>query len=385
MQDSMRFETKTEPALGEMASTSQETEIVQMEIARKEEASLSTVEAASTGMVLSTGVAPSVNALLSTGKRPVRVAAIDIGTVTCRMLIADVFPNGTLRELAREYAIANLGEGVDSTHRLKPEAIDRVVAIIKRYLGKLREICNEDAASCSNPPRVIAVATSASRDAENADELASRLHELGIDVRVLPGEREAALSFAGATSEFPGERVVVVDVGGGSTEVVAGTAGENPMFSRSFDIGCRRITERFLKSDPPAKEEIVAARDWIRSEMASYFEDIRKKNLSDSRMIAVAGTATTMVSIRESMARYDASRVHKARVSRENLDAIAKDLAEKTLSDRRGVVGLDPDRAPVIVAGCLILQAVMDLLGANEFTVSESDILQGIVLRMTAD
>ena len=312
-----------------------------------------------------------------------RVAAIDIGTVTCRMLVADVDEVGRLRELTREYAIANLGEGVDATHRLKPEAIDRVAEIVERYLAKLKALCATEPEAIK--PRIVAIATSASRDAENSTEFTSRLHNLGVDVRVIPGELEAALSFTGATAEFPGERVVVVDVGGGSTEVVAGSAGESPELAHSFDIGCRRITERFLASDPPTADEISSARRWMRKEMEPYFGRIRAANPSYGRMIAVAGTATTMVSIRESMAEYDSGRVHKARISREDLDKIERRLATVPLAARKNVIGLDPGRAPVIVAGCLILQTIMDLLGTDSFTVSESDILQGIVLRMTAD
>lgn len=311
-----------------------------------------------------------------------RVAAIDIGTVTCRMLVADVDAQGGMRELCREYAIANLGEGVDATHRLKPQAIERVAGIVERYLAKL-ELLND---AVHNPfslkPRIVALATSASRDAENAADFTNRMRDLGVEVRVIPGELEAALSFSGATAEFPGESAVVVDVGGGSTEVVAGQSGNAPALAKSFDIGCRRMTERFLKTDIPTKAEIEAARTWMRDQMAPYFADLHSHGFTGARMVAVAGTATTVVSIREAMETYDSSRVHKARVTRGQLDGIASRLGSQPLATRRQTVGLDPDRAPVIVAGFLILQTIMDLLGVSEFTVSESDILQGIVLRV---
>lgn len=311
-----------------------------------------------------------------------RVAAIDIGTVTCRMLVADVDAQGGMRELCREYAIANLGEGVDATHRLKPQAIERVAGIVKRYLAKL-ELLND---AVHNPfslkPRIVALATSASRDAENAADFTNRMRDLGVDVRVIPGELEAALSFSGATAEFPGESAVVVDVGGGSTEVVAGRSGNAPVLAKSFDIGCRRMTERFLKTDIPIKAEIEVARTWVRDQMAPYFAELHSHGFTGARMVAVAGTATTVVSIREAMETYDSSRVHKARVTRGQLDDIASCLGSQPLATRRQTVGLDPNRAPVIVAGFLILQTIMDLLGVSEFTVSESDILQGIVLRV---
>ena len=311
-----------------------------------------------------------------------RVAAIDIGTVTCRMLVADVDAQGGMRELCREYAIANLGEGVDATHRLKPQAIERVADIVKRYLAKLESLNDAVYNPFSLKPRIVALATSASRDAENAADFTNRMRDLGVEVRVIPGELEAALSFSGATAEFPGESTVVVDVGGGSTEVVAGQSGNAPALAKSFDIGCRRMTERFLKTDIPTKAEIEAARTWMHDQMAPYFAELHSHGFTGARMVAVAGTATTVVSIREAMETYDSSRVHKARVTRGQLDAIAGCLGSQPLATRRQTVGLDPDRAPVIVAGFLILQTIMDLLGVSEFTVSESDILQGIVLRV---
>ena len=271
-----------------------------------------------------------------------RVAAIDIGTVTCRMLVADVDAQGGMRELCREYAIANLGEGVDATHRLKPQAIERVAGIVKRYLAKL-ELLND---AVHNPfslkPRIVALATSASRDAENAADFTNRMRDLGVDVRVIPGELEAALSFSGATAEFPGESAVVVDVGGGSTEVVAGRSGNAPVLAKSFDIGCRRMTERFLKTDIPTKAEIEVARTWVRDQMAPYFAELHSHGFTGARMVAVAGTATTVVSIREAMETYDSSCVHKARVTRGQLDDIASCLGSQPLATRRQTVGLVP-------------------------------------------
>ena len=142
------------------------------------------------------------------------------------------------------------------------------------------------------------------------------------------------------------------------------------------------MTERFLKNDIPTKAEIEAARTWMRDQMAPYFAELHSHGFTGARMVAVAGTATTAVSICEAMETYDSSRVHKARVTRGQLAGIASRLGSQPLATRRQTVGLDPDRAPVIVAGFLILQTIMDLLGVSEFTVSESDILQGIVLRV---
>ena len=250
-------------------------------------------------------------------------------------------------ELTREYVITNLGEGVDATGELKPEAIDRVVRAIDGFL----EV--RDSLSTPDYPvvRTVAVATSAARDARNAADFAARLRERGIELSVIPGAREAALSFSGASIDFSGERLMVVDVGGGSTEVVMGTGDAEPLCAHSFNVGCRRVTEKFLASDPPAPEELARARAWIREQMASWFADQAKEAASLERVVAVAGTATTVVSIRECMETYDSSRVHKARVSRQELLEVYERLAALPLSARKNVVAIDPKRAPVMVAG----------------------------------
>lgn len=307
-----------------------------------------------------------------------RYAAIDIGTVTCRMLVVDADESG-LRELTREYVITNLGEGVDATGELKPEAIDRVVRAIDGFLAV------RDSLSTPDHPvvRTVAVATSAARDARNAAEFAARLRERGIELSVIPGSREAALSFSGASIDFLGERLMVVDVGGGSTEVVMGMGGVEPVCAHSFNVGCRRVTEKFLASDPPAPEELARARAWIHEKMASWFADQAKEAASLERVVAVAGTATTVVSIRDRMETYDSSRVHKARVSRQELLEVYERLAALPLSERKQVMGLDPKRAPVMVAGLLILLEVLDFAGVDAFTVSETDILHGITLAVS--
>ena len=358
---------------------------------------------------------------------PERYAAIDIGTVTCRMLVADVDETG-IHELDREYAITNLGEGVDATGILKPQAMERVAHAIDGYLrvlesygvpdlssaaspqfaasscegkegvcGAKGEGAGEDAdaspspsvgasvsvgASPGIPIHVIAMATSASRDAKNAAEFVGMLAQRGIRLSVIPGEREAALSFLGASSDFAGESIAVVDIGGGSTEVVVGRAGCEPLYAHSFNVGCRRVTERFFAADPPSAGEMAGARAWVRAEMAPFSEEMRQgcTSLSLDRLVAVAGTATSVVSVRDCMEVYDSERVHKAVVDRAALDEVCERLAALPLEERKHVVGLDPGRAPVIVAGLIILQEICSLAGADSFTVSESDILHGIIL-----
>lgn len=308
-----------------------------------------------------------------------RFAAIDIGTVTCRMLVADVDECGALHELDREYRIVNLGEGVDATGLLKPEAIARTAQAVSDFLQVLERF-REDG---HNIP-VTAVATSASRDARNASDFAAALEGAGVSLSVISGAQEAALSFSGASCGFRGEQLFVVDVGGGSTEVVAGLAGESPRFSHSFDIGCRRVTERFLHDDPPRPVQLDQARAWVRDQMQPFFAQIQAQGFRASRLVAVAGTATSVVAIRERMEHYDTARVHGAEVSRANLDAVYDQVRLVPCEQRRAIVGLDPGRAPVITAGLLILQTVLDLAGADSFTVSEADILHGIILAASA-
>lgn len=301
-----------------------------------------------------------------------RYAVIDLGTVTCRMLVADVDASGKLHELRREYAIVNLGEGVDASGALSSDAIERAAATIGRYRALLDELGSPD-----TPVEVAALATSAARDAANKDALIARIAQEGVDLRVIPGDMEARFSFAGASLDYPGEDLLVVDVGGGSTEIVAGCGGGAPSRSHSFNVGCRRMTERFLAGDPPDPGELECAAAWVVDEMAPYFEQLKADGLSWQRLVAVAGTATTAVSVRERMEAYDVGKVHGYRVGKEVLDEELARLAAMPLARRRDVVGLDPGRAPVIVAGFVILSQVLELAGVDGYTASETDILQG--------
>lgn len=303
-----------------------------------------------------------------------RYGALDIGTVTCRLLVADV-EDGRIIDVDKEYAITDLGVGVDATGRLSEAAIERVLVCVDRYLEVLARYDTPE-----HPVRrLIAMATSASRDAANGPEFAARLAERGVTLAVIPGSREAQLTFLGASSDFPGENLLVVDIGGGSTEVVAGRFGEDPIASHSFNIGCRRVTERFFHDDPPTAGQMDAARQWIRETMAPYFEGLATAGFAIDRVVAVAGTATSVVSIREAMETYDSSRVHKAVVAAGDLAAIEERLAAEPLEERRTTVGLDPKRAGVIVAGFVILEEVLALAGADAYTASESDILHGMI------
>ena len=302
-------------------------------------------------------------------------AAIDIGTVTCRLFVAEV--DGRIeRELVRECRITDLGIGVNESKLLSEDAIERVVACIADY----RDLCDAVAAQhgLTHIP-TIAIATSAARDARNSQELVDRLAQLGIGLAIIPGTLEADLSFRGASSEFPDENIAVVDVGGGSTEVIFGNAQAGITFAHSFDIGCRRITEMFIHADPPAPEELEAAQAYVVEQFAAV---LAGKLASDpiQRVVAVAGTATSVVSIDEAMEVYDSARVHKTVVPAETLTRVLERLAALPEEEREQVIGLEPKRAGVIVAGMLILRGVLSVLGQRCFTVSESDILQGIIM-----
>lgn len=305
-----------------------------------------------------------------------RYAAIDIGTVTCRMLVADVDAAGAIHEVDREYAITNLGEGVDAAGVLAPAAILRTVETVGGYCAVRDRLAEQGAPIV----KTIAVATSASRDAENSDEFVQRLAKLGVVLSVIPGSKEAGLSFSGASCDFPGQDLMVVDIGGGSTEMVVGRAGQAPAWAHSFDIGCRRVTEKFIRTDPPASDELDRAREWVSQQLARRLGEAGKAGITPERLVAVAGTATTVVAVRDQMRVYDSTKVHKALVTRQQLDRQYAELAAMPLEQRSQVVGLDPGRAPVIVAGLVIMQAVMDAVGVDGFTVSETDILHGIIL-----
>lgn len=314
-----------------------------------------------------------------TKDKSMRCAAIDIGTVTCRLLVAD-YCEDQLNELERQCAITNLGIGVDKTGLLQDDAIERVVNQVSKFIKRIDSY--KDADHPEIP--VVAIATSASRDASNSNLLVDQLKQIGVTLSIIPGSREAELSFKGASHAFQDERLMVLDIGGGSTEVIFGIGGKTIQFSHSFNIGCRRITERFLHDDPPAEAEKAEAFSWIRNAMQPLFQEAEDQGCVVDRIVAVAGTATSIVSIDKNMVVYDSAEVDKTIVPLETVKRIYDDLSVMKLKDRQKVVGLEPARASVIVAGLIILQVVLSLTGKSEFTVSESDILQGVIASYAA-
>ena len=303
-----------------------------------------------------------------------RVAVVDLGTNTTRLLVADV-QDGRLEELEKQTTITRLGQGVDATGRLADEAMNRVRETLDEYRKTIDRLNAED---------VISVATSAMRDADNGPEFRDELNRrYGIDARTISGDEEARLTFLGATSgrtaaaESPAS-AVVIDIGGGSTEYVVGSKGADPDFHVSAQMGSRRHTERFLPSDPPTHEDLEAlAADVRRIIEESVPEEVRERTAEG---IAVAGTATTLAAIDLELDPYYPEKVHGYRVGLAAAERIQAMLAARPVEERRKVTGLHPDRAPVIVAGVTILVESIRAFDLDEIEISESDILQGAAM-----
>ena len=299
------------------------------------------------------------------------VAAIDCGTNSTRLLVAD----GGGRTLDRQMRITRLGEGVDATGVLAPAAIGRTVAVLEDYRRRMDE------------RGVVAgrlVATSAARDAANADEfLAAAEKVTGLRPELLAGEEEGRLSFAGATAHLPadvprGRVVLVVDVGGGSTELVVGAPAE-PGRARavSVDVGCVRVSERFLHHDPPTGDDLAGARDHVTAAL-----EAARAVLPDLEpglpFVGLAGTVSTLAALEGSVAEYDRDALHHARLGRGAVRRWLEVLASEPAPARLGRPGMVAGREDVIVGGVLVLDCVMDVFGREECLVSEDDILDGL-------
>ncbi|WP_225320760.1 Ppx/GppA phosphatase family protein [Streptomyces luteolifulvus] len=306
-----------------------------------------------------------------------RVAAVDCGTNSIRLLVADVDPaTGELRELDRRMTIVRLGQDVDRTGRLAPEALERTFAACREYARVIREL---------GAGKVRFVATSASRDASNRDEFVRGVMDiLGVEPEVISGEQEAEFSFTGATKELTGRDdlatpYLVVDIGGGSTEFVVGE--EHVRAARSVDVGCVRMTERHLVrdgavADPPAEEQIAAMRAGIETALDLVEETVP---LREARtLVGLAGSVTTVSAIAQDLPEYDSAAIHHSRVSRDQVREITEWLLRSTHAERAAVPSMHPGRVDVIAAGALVLLSIMERTGAEEVVVSEHDILDGI-------
>ncbi len=336
------------------------------------------------------------------------LAAIDIGTVTARLALAQV-EDGRVIRMAKYTEIVNLGEGVDTTKRLLPEAIHRCVGCVSSYVDYARK---------EGAEAVVCTLTSAARDAENAPDLGMGLASLGLEPMIIPGEIEGALTFLGVSHDFENHRILVADSGGGSTELVVGTLAGQPAaqdagqsagqpaaqgagqqlggqqlggqqldinFVESVDLGCRRLTERFnLSSDHPSAEDIDGAHQMAAQMMSEAIGRAQQQCAAPELLVGVGGTATSLIAIRDHLDPYDPSKVHLNHISLDEMLQIEGLLASKTLKEREDITGLQAKRAPVMLAGTILLAELMKNSGFKHLVVSESDLLFGLVITASA-
>lgn len=306
------------------------------------------------------------------------LAAIDIGTVTARLALAQV-EDGRVIRMAKYTEIVNLGEGVDKTKRLLPEAIHRCVGCVSSYVDHARK---------EGAEAVVCTLTSAARDAENAPDLGMGLASLGLEPMIIPGEIEGALTFLGVSHDFENHRILVADSGGGSTELVVGTLAGQQLdinFVESVDLGCRRLTERFnLSADHPSAEDIDGAHQMAAQMMSEAIGRAQQQCAAPELLIGVGGTATSLIAIRDHLDPYDPSKVHLNHISIDEVSQIEGLLASKTLKEREDITGLQAKRAPVMLAGTILLAELMKNSGFKHLVVSESDLLFGLVITAAA-
>ncbi|MBW5423382.1 exopolyphosphatase [Streptomyces sp. BG9H] len=313
-----------------------------------------------------------------------RVAAVDCGTNSIRLLVADADPvTGELVDLDRRMTIVRLGQGVDRTGRLAPEALERTFAACREYAEVIKEHGAE---------RVRFVATSASRDAENRDEFVRGVLDiLGVEPEVITGAQEAEFSFTGATKELTGrddlaKPYLVVDIGGGSTEFVVGA--EKVRAARSVDVGCVRMTERHLVrdgvvADPPTREQFAAVRADIEAALDLAEATVPLKEART--LVGLAGSVTTLAAIALGLETYDSTAIHHSRLSYTQVATITARLMTAPHAERAAIPSMHPGRVDVIASGALVLLAIMDRIGAQEVIVSEHDILDGIAYQVAED
>ena len=300
-----------------------------------------------------------------------RVAAIDCGTNSIRLLVADIDGNN-FREVVRDMEIVRLGQGVDQTGQFHPDAIARTLAAVDKFALEIAKRGVEKIRFC---------ATSATRDATNRHLFVDGVRErLGIELEVITGEEEAALSFAGAIKDLaPSDGpFLVVDIGGGSTEFVFGTSTVEA--ARSVNIGCVRMTERHFAADPVTPEQIELARTDIQAEIAQAAAVV--PITTAKTLVAVAGTATTVAAAALALPEYDRYAIHLSRISAQQTHDAASMFATSTREQRLALGYMHPGRVDVIAAGSLVLSEIMKATGATEFVASESDILDGMAFSL---
>ncbi|MFN2518995.1 MAG: exopolyphosphatase [Jatrophihabitantaceae bacterium] len=303
-----------------------------------------------------------------------RVAAIDCGTNSIRLLVADA-GDGGLVDVVREMRVVRLGEGVDRSGRLGAAALERTRLALSEYAATI---------TAHGTERVRMVATSAIRDAGNREMfVAMVLAALGVEPEVITSAEEAALSFAGAVNALPGVTgpVLVADIGGGSTELVRGDASApRPLHCHSMDVGCVRMTERHLRDDPPTRQQVRATVEDVRAAITTAATEVA--TTAPATFVGVSGTVTTLAAIALGLDRYDAAAIHGSTLSAAQVNDITARLLVMTHAERAALPVLHPGRVDVIGAGALVLRTLIEAVGAGEVIVSEHDILDGIAVSL---
>lgn len=299
------------------------------------------------------------------------LAGIDIGTLTCRLLIAELAPSGTLREVRSDRRILRLGQGVDRDRMLRGDAMARVAETLKEWCT-LMEGYQVDAS--------IAVATSAVRDAGNREEFVRLIHrQTGLEIQILSGEEEARRTILGIRSGLPAgvSDVLALDIGGGSTEFILDRPGQTPMM-RSVDIGVVRLCERLLRHDPPTSEEIHQAREWVRAETVTAVGEMTLP--VGLTFVGTAGTITSLAAMAQQLPTYEPARIHNYRLARTVVEELESTLLARTKSERVGLPGLEANREEVIAAGAIILRTVMETVKIPSLLVSDLGLREGVLL-----
>lgn len=302
-----------------------------------------------------------------------RFAGIDIGTLTCRLLIADLPLEQPLREIRSERRILRLGEGVDQTKRLSPVAMDRVIACLQEW----RNVINS-----YHVDAVAVVATSAVRDAVNRDEFLERVkREAGFEVEVISGEEEARRTLLGIRSGLPAgvTDILALDIGGGSTEFILDRPGDNPIV-RSIDIGVVRLCERLLRHDPPTDEEVRQSREWVTRETRTAIAGMG--GYGQTTFVGTAGTITSLAAMAQKLSTYEPARIHNYRLKLETIRELEQTLFSRTKTERIGLPGLEKNREEVIAAGAIIIRTIMETFGQNECLVSDLGLREGVLIQL---
>lgn len=305
--------------------------------------------------------------------RPGRLAGIDIGTLTCRLLIAELSPQAPLKELRSERRILRLGEGVDQNKRLSQAAMDRVIQCLREWKAVIETYRVDGCA---------VVATSAVRDAANRAEFLDRVkREAGFDVEVITGDEEARRTLLGIRSGLPPgvTDMLALDIGGGSTEFILDQPGQDPVV-RSIDIGVVRLCERLLHHDPPTEEEIRQAREWIARETKAAVTEMT--GYEAATFVGTAGTITALAAMAQKLPSYDPARIHNYRLTLAMVQELEQTLLIRKKADRIGLPGLEKNREEVIAAGAIIIRTVMETLGMSVVLVSDLGLREGVLIEL---